>query len=438
MCHFRRVRHISVLVTTGLIASHSEGIEFDRVYALRPDESVFAYARIDPSGNVLAYSSEKRDAHDGRYIRKVTVADMRSRQILFTDAGVDAYWSNDGSRMIYYSSATRSVNIWQRTTGVVAKDVAPIRLGDYFSWAEINGKPVIFTILNNYYALDGDKARLPAAQVVPCPRIGTGERPLASHDGRRVTTFAMGTVVIRSPNHCNDIYDTGIPGAKADFSFDGRYVAMHNQKADASGNDIVVVDLRRKTLRNLTRGLTGTSLFPSWTRDGRICFRYDGSDFRGFVIAKNVLAAPAVPLSTVPHHLSNRRTWTDIFPSVVPPNAEVTLVMIWGTWSAHSPNALSELQAVRALLKKQAASVEVLTALEPGTRRSDAQRIWERNHITVPQIALTQSGFAQTEARNQIPTTLLFHGGLLVSRHLGPMSAEEMRIWIAGTRNTLH
>ena len=42
--------------------------------------------------------------------------------------------------------------------------------------------------------------------------------------------------------------------------------------------------------------LAGSSLFPSWTEDGRLCFRYDGDDYRGFMMASNVLSLPEQPL----------------------------------------------------------------------------------------------------------------------------------------------
>ena len=35
-----------------------------------------------------------------------------------------------------------------------------------------------------------------------------------------------GVVVVRNIADCADIIDTGLPGAKADFSWDGRYIAF--------------------------------------------------------------------------------------------------------------------------------------------------------------------------------------------------------------------
>ena len=144
------------------------------------------------------------------------------------------------------------------------RNVAPSGLGDYFSWAVRDGRNLILTIASNYYYLDGDKAVLPAGRVPPCPGIGVGDRPLISKDGRRITTFVRGAVVIRGLTDCDNIIDTGLQGAKADFSFDGRYVAFHVARRGTKIYDIVVVDLEKRTMRTL-RDLAGSSLFPSWT-----------------------------------------------------------------------------------------------------------------------------------------------------------------------------
>src|SRR4029453_1159442 len=135
---------------------------------------------------------------------------------------------------------------------------------------------------------NGDNPVLPHAEVPTCDKIGVGERPLISKDGRRITTFFKGNLVVRGLDNCDDIFDTGIQGSKADFSWDGRYIAFHAVKREGTGYEIRVVDLERRTVRT-PEGLQGSALFPSWTRDGPLCFRYDGPDYRGFMIASNVL-----------------------------------------------------------------------------------------------------------------------------------------------------
>src|SRR5204862_1045346 len=135
-----------------------------------------------------------------------------------------------------------------------------------------------------------------------------------------------------------DIFDTGIQGAKADFSWDGRYIAFHALKKAGDGYEIKVVDVEKRTVRTLP-GLAGSALFPSWTRDGRLCFRYDGADYRGFMMAAGVLDVPAAPLRATTDSLPARRVWEDIFPETPAPRTDLTLVLIWAPWSAHSRQA---------------------------------------------------------------------------------------------------
>jgi WD40-like Beta Propeller Repeat len=405
---------------------------FHPVLALKRDEGVFAYARISPDGQVLAYASESRVT--GKLERTVTVVDLSTGKVLFSDAGIDAYWSTDGRRMIYLGlNGPQSVNIRDQRTGLITRGIAPPSLGDYFSWGWRDGKNLILTINARYYYLEGNTAVLPAAEVQPCDGIGVGDRPLLSKDGRRITTFVGGTVVIRGLTDCGDIIDTGIRGAKADFSWDGRYVALHAPKPDGSGFLILVVDLQRRTVRTVT-DLPGSSFFPSWTRDGRLCFRYDGDDYRGFMIADRVLAAPERPLPQGDQHVPVHREWADIFPETSRPPHRFNLVTVWGPWSAHSPDVLRDVARARRDFDARGLDIDVSTATDPGSRQSDVDGLLERYRISVPRIPLAGNRFASTEAANQNPTTLLFHDGVLVDSHLGPQTFDELRRWVSTTR----
>jgi WD40 repeat protein len=409
---------------------------FQQLYALRPDEGVFAYARISPDGRALAYASETRGART-RPTRTVTVVDLSDRTILFTEPGIDAYWSTDGQRMIYLSQAVPgpgSVSIRDHRSGAVVRDIAPVNLGDYFSWGRRDGKDLILTIASNYYLLEGAKGAMPASRVQPCEGIGVGDRPLLSKDGRQMTTFVRGTVVIRNLTDCGGIFDTGIRGAKADFSWDGRYVAMHAPKADTTGYEILVVDLQKRTVRTVTN-LRGSSFFPSWTRNGRLCFRYDGDDYRGFMMADDVLAAPERSLPATSQQIPERRAWADIFPETPVPPQRLTLVTVWGSWSAHSPDALVDLQRARGYFDAQPIEVGVMTATDPGSRRHDIEGLLRRYQINLPEIPLAGARLPLTEAHNQIPTTLLFRDGVLVDRRLGAQSFDELRLWVGQRLN---
>src|SRR5688572_22921714 len=238
-----KIRNLLLIAPLALAlgASARPAPRFERAFPLKPEEGVFAYSRISPDGRFLAYASEKKAASGRGITQIVTVVDLKDGKVLFTEPGIDAYWSNDGKRMIFLSFATRSsvVSMRHHDTGKVIADVAPVHLGDYFSWAVRDNKNLILTINSNFYYLDGDAAVLPHSQVPSCPGIGKGERPLISHDGMRITTFVRGTLVVRNLTDCEYTLDTGIQGAKADFSWDSRYIAFHGPKEGGRGYDVV-------------------------------------------------------------------------------------------------------------------------------------------------------------------------------------------------------
>lgn len=402
---------------------------YERVYPLAPSEGVFAYSRISPSGRYLVYATEGEDAR-GQRSRAIVVIDLSSRRVRFSEAGIDAYWSPDGERLIYLSQldGRPTVSIRNQRTGAIARDVVPPGLGDYFSWAVRDGRNLILTIKGNYYYLDGDRGVMPPSAILPCPGIGVGERPLISKDGRRVTTFVRGTVVIRGLTDCGDVFDTGLKGAKADFSFDGRYIAFHAPKIHGAGYDILIVDQCDHTVRRLT--LSGSSLFPSWTRDGRLSFRYDEPDYRGFMMASYVLSVPAQPLPAVPGHVPDTRAWGDVFPETPAPRAPLALALVWSTWSAHAPDALINLQRARDDFLASGMAIDVLTATEPASLEDDIRRLIDAHGVRLRRIPLAAGRLGVTEADNQIPTTLLFRGTRLVDRRLGAQTAAELREWV--------
>jgi hypothetical protein len=430
----RRLLAIAALLL-GVAASGSArttaAVTFEKILPLKPNEGVFAYARISPNGRYLAYASEMPNPAGRGITQTQTVVDLQDQTVLFSEPGIDGYFSNDNERLIFLSFAAgkSGVTMWHRRTGAVSRNVAPQRLGDYFSWSVREGKNVILTVQSNYYELDGDQAVLPAGQVTRCPGVGTGDRPLISKDGRRITTFMKGRVVVRGLTDCNDMIDTGLQGAKADFSFDGRYVAFHVAKAGGRGSEIVIVDTKDRTVRTLT-GLAGNGLFPSWTEDGRLCFRYDGDDYRGFMFASNVLSLPSRPLGAPSATLPARLAWTDLFPGTAPPH-RTNLVMIWSDWSPHAPNALVDLQRLHTDARARGLDLGIMTAVPEGSRRPDIDRILKAHNIRLPEIGLRADRIHLTGALNQIPTELLFQDGMLVGQRLGPLSYADLRSWLA-------
>src|SRR4029079_8095261 len=118
---------------------------------------------------------------------------------------------------------------------------------------------------------------------------------------------------------------------------------FHVAKKDLKGYEIVVVDTQDRTVRYVTK-LPRSRLFSSWTKDGRLSFRYDGDDYKGFMMAEDFLSVPAEPLPNGGAKVPARLTWSELFPETPQPAHRVNLALIWATWSAHSPYALTDLQ----------------------------------------------------------------------------------------------
>ena len=203
---------------------------------------------------------------------------------------------------------------------------------------------------------------------------------------------------------------------------------MHVQKPQGGrGYEIRVVDVKEKTVRTVT-SFSGSSLFPSWTKDGRLMFMYDGDDYRGFMLASDVLSVPAKPL-TPPEPVPARRTWNDVFPETPMPAQRAALVLVWATWSAHSPQALTELERARDYFSARGIDVSVMTTTDPGTRAADAIAMQARYDVNLPNIPLAPERLTLADAQNQMPTTLLFRDGVLVDRKLGAQSLSQLIAW---------
>jgi hypothetical protein len=423
------VRSLVVLLCCSALGSaRADAQTVTRVHELGPDEGVFAYSRISPSGRYLAYSAERREGR--QVLRTVKIIDLKTRELLFSEPGIDAYWSPDERRIIYLSyrdPRSPEVAVLTLATRAVTRGVAPVDLGDYFSWADAGGRDLILTIQGNYYQLQGDRALLPAQRVTTCPGIGMGERPLISKDGRRITTFVRGRVVVRGLDNCQDVLDTQIAGGKADFSWDGRYIALHAPKPDASGYEIQIVDVQRRTVRRL-EALSGSSVFPSWTSDGRLSFRYDADDYHGFVIVSGALDAPERPLASATR-VTSEPSWNDLFPQAPTP-AGAAMVLVWSTWSAHSEDALKELQRFSGDVAARAgAPIAVRSTLDISSKSEDAGRMRSQWQIRVPEIERSSTPVFARRTATQMPMYLLFEDGRLVGDRLGAQTAAELAAW---------
>jgi hypothetical protein len=179
-------------------------------------------------------------------------------------------------------------------------------------------------------------------------------------------------------------------------------------------------------------GLAGSALFPSWTRDGRLSFRYDGDDYRGFMIADNVLAGVAQPLPPSGDRVPPTLRWSGVFPETLEPDCRLCVVLIYASWSAHTPDALRDLQQADREFRASRQDVGVMTAIELSSQREDVDRLRRQGGITLPEIPLAPDRLALTEALNQIPATLLFRDGVLIDQRLGAQTVAELRQWVAG------
>jgi hypothetical protein len=112
------------------------------------------------------------------------------------------------------------------------------------------------------------------------------------------------------------------------------------------------------------------------------------------------------------------------------PAPDINLVMVWSTWSAHSPEALIWLQQARDYFADRGEDIGVMAAIEPATRPDDAVAMRRRYAITLPEIRFDPRRFVRTEAKNQIPTTLLFRGGRVADTRLGAQRFVDLRDWV--------
>jgi hypothetical protein len=421
-------RYVTVIVAWAVLALPPQAPRFERLLALDANEVVNAYARISPTGRFLAFASRLQTSEPTEF--SVKVVDLKTKATLFAERGVDAYWSNDETRLVFLSNrdlAHPAIAVRHLDTGRITRGIAPVDLGDYYSWAQPDGRDLLLTIKGNFFYLDGDQGVMPAGSIPACSDIGTGERPLSSKDGLRVTTFVRGYIVVRNRSNCDFVFNTGLKGAKADFSWDGRYIAFHAPKADQTGYEVRIVDIQRRTVRTLT-GLPGSSLYPSWTQDGRLCFSYYGSDYRGFVMASDPLGSAAIPLPTA-RETSDVVRWSDVFSKTPWPIHRLNMVLVWATWNAHSPQALVDFQRASRLLSDSKRDVGMMTAVDPvgapeGGLPSGGTGLFP------PMLPLSAYGFSLTEAVNQIPATIAFRDGVQVDRRLGALSFTDLLTWV--------
>src|ERR1044071_2283390 len=91
-------------------AQAQKGPKYTKIHRLTPREGVFAYARISPDGKRLVYASSiQRGASQPQWAE--TVVELASGKVLWTGNGIDAWWSPDGTRIIYAGNGVTVRNI---------------------------------------------------------------------------------------------------------------------------------------------------------------------------------------------------------------------------------------------------------------------------------------------------------------------------------------
>ena len=220
-------------------------------------------------------------------------------------------------------------------------------------------------------------------------------------------------------------------GGKADFSYDGRYIAFHALKPGRRGYEVKVVDLVARTVRSVA-DLPGSSFYPSWTADGRLCFRYDAIDFRGFVMASDFMTRPADPLPAdagVTADVGSVR-WSDLFMNREVQIEEWGLVLVWAPWCTHCGQAFRELREAAETWRAAGGSVSLFAAAEPNSRPEDVATMTRLEGIVAPALRMKREGVSASGAANQLPTVLLFAGEHLVGRKLGTQRRDEVIRWL--------
>lgn len=152
------------------------------------------------------------------------------------------------------------------------------------------------------------------------------------------------------------------------------------------------------------------------------------------MMASDVPSAPAQPLPSTSRQVPEHREWDDIFPETDLPANHLNVVLVWGPWSAHSPEALEDLESARDWFAGESLDVSVSHATDPGSYPGDAERLLERERTRAPRIPLAPERLPLTEAHNQNPTTLLFRDGMLVDRRMGALTDRQIRAWVGSWR----
>lgn len=407
-------------------------LQFSQLLSL-PNELVFAYSRISPDGRFLVFSSQPAGPGASLWpdLQRLRVVDLTTQETVFDAPGIDGYWSVDASRLIFKRRTNHGsvASIWNRLTGETSDLAIDPELGDYYSWGRRGDVDRIMTIKGWVVDLEGGRASAPE-RLRECAGIGVGDRPLISPDGTKASVFVADELVLRTVDDCGWIHRTGLVGAKADWSTDGRWVAFHTPKLSSDGYDLGVYDVKSMRFHRIALG--GSIYFPSWTRSGSLVFRYDGPDFQGFMRVDNPHSAPieerrALAARRPTGRWQPRNEAESTFAKAAP----VVVVMFWSALGAHSSRALADLAAASVgFCDKTPVHCAMVAARDASVRGDQTHAVSGSLRRTINVVPVSVGQMLNYGAANQNPTYLLFLNGCLDDRLLGAMRSHEIREWV--------
>ena len=189
-----------------------------------------------------------------------------------------------------------------------------------------------------------------------------------------------------------------------------------------------MVDLQEKKLIPVTN-LPGSAYYPSWTRDGRLSFRYDSDTYRGFMLATDFLQNPAEPLPTRHEIPKGQAALQTLHGAAAIPPHRVVLVNFWAGWCVHCRAELPVLDRLRRELRARHLDAEIVGACEPSSFKSDRERVMLNNNLSLPQVDIEAQDINRFGIQ-VFPTNLLFVDGKLVERRYGAQTYEQFVQWL--------
>ena len=139
------------------------------------------------------------------------------------------------------------------------------------------------SLSDNSYAYDGELKQLCYNQTIKLPMISKNGKEVGGID---MSTGTTSIFAISDDGSCRKVWDLDIKTGKVNFSFDSRYITYHlyNQGGNPSdytpvpnafySSDIYIYDRVDRKTYQVTENTDANSLYPDFTRDGKLVFAY--------------------------------------------------------------------------------------------------------------------------------------------------------------------